>query len=281
MRSTTRAPLLPPPKEMEKRCRSLCVIYEDSRGILLRPLLRETHREGWRTRIMCCGHGFVMTGDAHLLSSLTLNEVCSVNSAINTLCLNFGTLSQGRASDDVGQAGQRGQAVGHHRGGLNSPLPTRYPSDARDLSSVHASLLVPRDFRSGSISRCVSHVDATPRLGAIVQGGSRGTVSDGAYRQRPVAPAIEHNDPLTVVTIAGLIGTTVTGFFGMNLLAWADAPLLDRAVFFFAVLVPIVALTIMTVTRSRRLADLDKLSDERLTTREKWTSFRKIWHSTA
>ena len=24
----------------------------------------ETHREGWRTRIMCCGHGFVMTGDA-------------------------------------------------------------------------------------------------------------------------------------------------------------------------------------------------------------------------
>ena len=53
---------------------------------------------------------------------------------------------------------------------------------------------------------------------------------------------------LTVVTIAGLIGTTVTGFFGMNLLAWADAPLLDRAVFFFAVLVPIVALTIFTVT---------------------------------
>jgi hypothetical protein len=25
----------------------------------------DTHREGWRTRMMCCGHAFVMTGDAN------------------------------------------------------------------------------------------------------------------------------------------------------------------------------------------------------------------------
>ena len=68
----------------------------------------------------------------------------------------------------------------------------------------------------------------------------------------------------------------------MNLLAWADAPLRDRAIFFFAVLVPTVALTVYTVVKSRRLAEfLDALSDERLTAWEKWTSFRKIWHSTA
>ena len=51
----------------------------------------------------------------------------------------------------------------------------------------------------------------------------------------------------------------------MNLLAWADAPLLDRVVFFLVVLIPFVALTIYTLVKSRRLADfLDALSDERL-----------------
>ena len=83
---------------------------------------------------------------------------------------------------------------------------------------------------------------------------------------------------LTVVTILGLIGTTTTGFFGMNLLAWADAPLLDRVVFFLVVLIPFVALTIYTLVKSRRLAEfLDALSDERLTNKQKWTSLRKIW----
>jgi Mg2+ and Co2+ transporter CorA len=87
---------------------------------------------------------------------------------------------------------------------------------------------------------------------------------------------------LTVVTILGLIGTTTTGFFGMNLLAWADAPLLDRAVFFLVVLIPFVALTIYTLVKSRRLADfLDALSDERLTNKQKWTSFRRIWSAKA
>jgi hypothetical protein len=85
---------------------------------------------------------------------------------------------------------------------------------------------------------------------------------------------------LTVVTILGLIGMTTTGFFGMNLLAWAEAPLHERIVFFFAVLIPTVALTIYTVVKSRRLAEfLDSLSDERMSARQKWTSFRKVWRA--
>jgi Mg2+ and Co2+ transporter CorA len=85
---------------------------------------------------------------------------------------------------------------------------------------------------------------------------------------------------LTVVTILGLIGMTVTGFFGMNLLAWAGEPLLDRVLFFLAVLIPTVALTIYTVIKSRRLAEfLDTLSDERLTRAQKWVAFRKVWSS--
>ena len=48
-----------------------------------------THREGWRTRIMCCGHAFVMTVMHVPHSSLTRNGACSANSVINTLCLVF------------------------------------------------------------------------------------------------------------------------------------------------------------------------------------------------
>ena len=85
---------------------------------------------------------------------------------------------------------------------------------------------------------------------------------------------------LTAVTIFGLIGVTVTGFFGMNLLSWAGEPLLDRVLFFLVVLIPTVALTLYTVLKSRRLAEfLDTLSDERLNRRQKLIAFRKVWSS--
>jgi hypothetical protein len=77
-----------------------------------------------------------------------------------------------------------------------------------------------------------------------------------------------------------MIGVTVTGFFGMNLLSWAGEPLLDRTIFFFAVLIPTIALTVYTVMKSSRLAEfLDALSDERMTTAQKWSAFRKVWKS--
>ena len=85
---------------------------------------------------------------------------------------------------------------------------------------------------------------------------------------------------LTVVTILGMIGVTVTGFFGMNLLSWAEEPLLDRTIFFFTVLIPAIALTLYTVIKSPRLAEfLDALSDERMTAVQKWGAFRKVWRS--
>jgi hypothetical protein len=85
---------------------------------------------------------------------------------------------------------------------------------------------------------------------------------------------------LTVVTIFGLIGMTVTGFFGMNLLAWAGEPLVNRVLFFLAVLIPTVALTVYTLVKSRRLADfMDTLSDERLARGKKLAEFRRMWSS--
>jgi hypothetical protein len=69
-----------------------------------------------------------------------------------------------------------------------------------------------------------------------------------------------------------------TGFLGMNLLAWADQSALWRVVAFMVVLVPTAILTIMTVSKSRRLSEwLDALADDTLTTGAKFNAFWRVW----
>ena len=68
---------------------------------------------------------------------------------------------------------------------------------------------------------------------------------------------------LTTVTILGLIGTTVTGFLGMNLIAEAEAPLATKIWLFGLVSGAVVALTALTLAVSARLTRLfDKISGE-------------------
>src|SRR5262245_51018955 len=76
---------------------------------------------------------------------------------------------------------------------------------------------------------------------------------------------------LTVVTVFGLIGTVVTGFLGMNVLAEANTPLLWRVFLFLVALAATGAITLYTVVKSKVLADfLDALSDERVSWKDKW-----------
>jgi hypothetical protein len=83
---------------------------------------------------------------------------------------------------------------------------------------------------------------------------------------------------LTVVTIFGLIGTIVTGFLGMNLIAAADESLLWRMALFLLALGVTGAVTIYTIVKSKRLADLlDALSDDRINWSAKWRVWRKVW----
>ena len=83
---------------------------------------------------------------------------------------------------------------------------------------------------------------------------------------------------LTVVTIFGLIGTITTGFLGMNLLAEADAPMSRRLLIFAVVFAFTTALTIYTMTKSKRLSDfLDALSDEHLSGWQKFKSLAAVW----
>jgi hypothetical protein len=85
---------------------------------------------------------------------------------------------------------------------------------------------------------------------------------------------------LTVVTIFGLIGTVATGFLGMNLIAEAERPLAWRIVAFVLILAITGAVTIITIVKSKRLADfLDALSDERVSWRDKWRAFVQTWTS--
>lgn len=83
---------------------------------------------------------------------------------------------------------------------------------------------------------------------------------------------------LTVVTIMGLVGTITTGFLGMNLLSEAESPLWQRLAVFGITLGLTLALTVVTVVKSKRLSDfLDALSDERLGGRAKLGAFLDVW----
>jgi hypothetical protein len=85
---------------------------------------------------------------------------------------------------------------------------------------------------------------------------------------------------LTVVTTFGLIGTVVTGFLGMNLIAAAESPLSTKLAYFALVLVPTAWLTLYTIIKSKRLSDfLEALSDERLSARMKLGAFVEVWRS--
>jgi hypothetical protein len=83
---------------------------------------------------------------------------------------------------------------------------------------------------------------------------------------------------LTVVTIFGLIGTVVTGFLGMNLMALADATLPAKLFYFALVLIPTIWLTLYTIAKSKRLSDfLEVLTEERVHWRVKLAAFFAVW----
>ena len=83
---------------------------------------------------------------------------------------------------------------------------------------------------------------------------------------------------LTVVAILSLIGTATTGFFGMNLLDEAGAPLAAKVFYFGFVAVLVIALTVYTVMKASRLAEfLDVLADGRIYWRRKLRAFFQVW----
>jgi hypothetical protein len=96
--------------------------------------------------------------------------------------------------------------------------------------------------------------------------------SDNVRRQADVVVR------LTVITMVGLIGTTATGFLGMNLIAEAENPFLVKFLYFMLVFVPTTLILVYTVAKSKRLSDFfEALSDERATSRRKLQALVAVW----
>lgn len=75
---------------------------------------------------------------------------------------------------------------------------------------------------------------------------------------------------LTVITILGLIATVTTGYFGMNIIAFGEGPVLERLLHGVVATFVFVGLVLFAIVRSRSLSDLlEVLSDERTYLRSK------------
>jgi ammonia channel protein AmtB len=85
---------------------------------------------------------------------------------------------------------------------------------------------------------------------------------------------------LTVITVFGLIGTVVTGIFGMNVFGLGEMPLPVQLALLAIAIVLVTALLFYTLTKSKALADfLDSVSDERLSTSAKVQSLINVWRT--
>jgi hypothetical protein len=83
---------------------------------------------------------------------------------------------------------------------------------------------------------------------------------------------------LTVVTILGLVGTTVTGFLGMNLFDLSHDASWLRLWYFFATFIPISGLTFYSLLKSRMLSEfLDFMSDDRMSFMDKLKIIKLEW----
>jgi Mg2+ and Co2+ transporter CorA len=83
---------------------------------------------------------------------------------------------------------------------------------------------------------------------------------------------------LTVVTTFGLIGTVVTGIFGMNLFGFSEKMPREQSILLLLGLTGVTLLTLYTLSKSKRLSDfLDAVSDERLSSRAKIGSLINVW----
>lgn len=86
---------------------------------------------------------------------------------------------------------------------------------------------------------------------------------------------------LTVVTVFGMIGTVVTGVFGMNLFDFAEIQMPQQVVLLVVMSVLVTTLLLYTLAKSKALADfLDSVSETELPTRAKFKAFLDVWRGT-
>lgn len=127
----------------------------------------------------------------------------------------------------------------------------------------------------GLFSRCATHLGNDAKYQDVkeeIRDMSQYLDSDTQRRQSNTVVR------LTVVTTFGLIGTVVTGFLGMNLLAEADASFWLKFGYFVVVMLIASILTLLTVAKSKPLSDfLEALSEGRIGSGATFAFLRRVW----
>jgi hypothetical protein len=232
------------------------------------------------TRYLCCGHALIVVGDAR--SAYFVNDDQGVLAQFRHqhfllfLIAHFQKATLHMFSDRLVEALK----------GLDIASPGSVKRFKRAIRSNFEIFLrfthrywfheISDQAQAKSLFRlCVNHLELDPLFVEVrdeIREMNQYLDTDSLRRQANTVVR------LTVVTTFGLIGTVTTGFLGMNLIATADSPLLEKIVYFMLIFVPTVALTLYTIARSRRLSDfLDALSDEQMPLRGKLASLTDVW----
>lgn len=237
--------------------------------------------DGWiDTRIMCCGHAFVMVADARQ-DVVTDAERGLLAQFRHTFFL-LGLIAHLHRAALLVLSDRLARTIGR--------LDTTRPRSVEDFhANIRHALEIFLRFShrywfyevsnqavARDLFRLWSDHLATTRLYNDVREELRDMSEylDSDLLRRSSATIVR----LTVVAILSLIGTATTGFLGMNLLDEADAPLAIKVIFFGVVAVLVTALTVYTVIKANRLAEfLDALADTRLYWRRKLQAFFAIW----
>jgi hypothetical protein len=84
---------------------------------------------------------------------------------------------------------------------------------------------------------------------------------------------------LTVVTVFSMVGAVTTGLLGTNLIAEADAPVVERLTYFFVALLLTALFMLFAILKSKQLSDvMDVLSDDQKSLRTRFSSLGRAWH---
>lgn len=232
------------------------------------------------TRIMCCGHAFVMVADARqpVVTDLERGLLAQFRNSFFLLGLIAHLhraallMLSDRLARTIGQLDTaRPQSVENFQSDIRRTLEIFLRFSHRYWFYEVTNQAVARDlFRLWS-----DHL-GTARLYGDVREELRDMSEylDSDMLRRSSATIVR----LTVVAILSLIGTATTGFLGMNLLDAADAPFVTKVVYFGLVAGLAIAVTVYTIVKASRLAEfLDVLADGRLYWRRKLKAFFEVW----
>jgi hypothetical protein len=236
--------------------------------------------DGRNTRYLCCGHGLTVVGDANwpFFSNTDTGVLAQFRHQHFLLFLiaHFQKAALLMVSDQLVHALERLE-VG------NPDSVKRFKRAIRQRFEIFLRFTHRYWFHDISeqatakalFKMCAEHLGLDPLYAEVkerIHDMDEYLDSDSMRRQANTVVR------LTVVTIFGLIGTVSTGFLGMNLFAHADASVFEKTVIFAVVMAATGWLTLYTIVKSKRLSDvLDALSDDRLTTKQKFVASWDAW----